>query len=56
MEKLLAPGFRLRQKPDRASHCTFCFPDSQKKMLSDRLNCLPITKIGTVIEMMQLRP
>ena len=38
MQKLLALGFRLRQKPYRASHRTFCLPDAQKKEPADRFN------------------
>jgi len=52
MQKLLALGFRLREKPDRASHRTFCFPNSQEKVLPNSLNRLPIAKIRAVIEMM----
>jgi hypothetical protein len=52
MQKLLALGFRLRQKPYRASHRTLRFPDPQKQVLPDHLNRFPIAKIRTVIEMM----
>jgi hypothetical protein len=52
MQKLLALRFRLRPKPDRASHRTLRFPDPQKKVLPDHLNRFPIAKIRTVIEMM----
>jgi hypothetical protein len=38
MQKLLALGFRLRPKPDRASHRTLCFPNAQKKVAADRFN------------------